>query len=508
MVNDGHLPSRPLFDIFLQGGGATTRRGMVPVRDKLWHRLFKRGGEYFMSSSYAPSPRPLLLVVDNVKDAEVLRPLFLELQSSCTPSACGSYSNPTAAATATIGQTAALVSVDPRPPRVVLTGRGDLSCSKAAVAIGNAGENEGSSAILCDSGSFSSAWDLVAGKHYPRDGTGRAGGSGGRDHALMMDLTAGLAGAVETLSPLAVVSVAGAGNAAGPGGEGGGGAAIDEALSLVTARNGVPFVRLPRETEAGGAARWLSRLSPEAFGSWDRIRIDLLVVYDPASKDGSGAVVGKGGHTEAQLRSLLDSLVNVNFLGDKLDLVIASTSSSVPEAVREVPWARGRKIVRRDIFNLMSAVMRSWVPRDGDNFVVVLEADRVVSEFLYSWLKFAVLEINYSDGQQKHWGMASGVCIPHSTSQSGGGACLFPPDYWKWEQAACLGVDIAEASKWGGHWARTPPKHYLYQSLEEEFDNVLVARTDAYGEFIDTGGAGLTKDHEAFSDFVGRISFR
>lgn len=480
---------------------------MVPVRDKLWHRLFKRGGEYFMSSSYAPSPRPLLLVVDNAKDAEVLRPLFMELQSSCTPSACGSYSDPTASASATIGQTAPLVFAHPRPPRVVLTGRGDLTCSKAAVTIGNAEESQGNGAILCDSDSFSSAWDLVIGKHYPRDGTARAGGSGGRDHALMVDLTAGLAGTVETLSPLAVVSVAGAGYAGGPGGEGGGGAAIDEALSLVTERNGVPFVRLPRKTEAGGAARWLSWLSPEAFGSWDRIRIDLLVVYDPANADGSGAVVGQGGHTEAQLRSLLDSLTNANFLGDKLDLVIASISSSIPEAVRKAPWTRGKKIVRRDIFNPMSAVMRSWVPRDDDNFVVVLEADCVVSEFFYSWLKFAVLEVNYSDGQQKHWGMASGVCTPYTIGQGSGGACLFPPDYWKWEQAACLGVDIAQASNWRGPWSPTPPKHYLYQSLEEEFDDVLVARTDANGQLINAGGIGLIKDHEAFSEFFGRVSF-
>lgn len=501
---------------------------MVPVRDKLWHRLFKRGGEYFMSPNYAPSPRPLLLVVDNVKDAEVLRPLFLELQSSCTPPMCGSYSNPTAAATTTIAQTAALVFAHARPPRVALTGRGDLSCSKAAVTIGNTEESQGNDAILCDSDSFSSAWDLLAGKHYPRDGTGRAGGSGGRDHALMMDLTAGLAGAVETLSPLAVVSVAGTGHAAGPGGEGGGGAAIDEALSSVTARNGVPLVRLPRKTEAGGAARWLSRLSPQAFGAWDRIRVDLLIVYDPANGDGSGAVVGEGGHTEAQLRSLLDSLMNVNFLGDKIDLVIASTSRSASEIVREVPWARGRKIVRHDIFNPLSAVtsrvaagdglvstatlatlaLRSWVPRDGDHFVVVLEADRVVSEFFYSWLKFAVLEINYSDGQQQQWEITSGVCIPDSTSQGGGGACLFPPDYWKWEQTVYLGLDSARVSKWGGPWSWTPPKHYLYQSLEEKFDDILVARTDAYGEFIDEGGAGLIKDHEAFADFLGSVFFR
>ena len=503
---------------------------MVPVRDMLWHRLLKRGGEFFMSEAYALHPRPLLLVVDNLKDAEVLRPLFLELQSSM-----GGSASPTA-----VASPAASFLASQRPPRVALTGRSDLSCSKAAEVLGNAQESNGRGAVLCNFDSFSSAWDLLAGRHYPREGTDRAGGSGGRDHALMADLTAGLAGTVETLRPLAIVSVAGSGYSAGPKGEGGGGAAIDEALAVVTAEGGVPLVRLPRTSGSSGAARWLSRLSEGAFGSWHQVRVDILVLYNPAR---AGGTREGGGHTEAQLLALLDSLVRANYLGDKLDLLIALGSGRAPESVfdeKRFPWARGRRLVREAVdFHPLSAArsteggdddgvgdgsgtdegvpsaglatlaLRSWVPHDSDHFVVVIEADRVVSSLFYSWLKVAVLESNYGGGrralqqQQKLQAPARGkhgLCVPGGD----GNAWLFPPDYWKAEQARCLGAGDKGCEVEGR--LRPPTEGSLCPS-EKELSGVLVTRTDSDGGVVGEGGEELVENDETFADFVGRVFF-
>ena len=206
------------------------------MRDRIWHRLLKRGGEYFMSMRYAPRPRPLILVIDGQTDAEALRPLFHALQASYPPMKGMSSS---AIARDSSG---APLSAPQRPPRVVLTGRGggSISCAKAALILGNPPSGRGKRTTLCNPDNFASAWELMSGRHFPREGTGRSGGSGGRDHVLMADLARGLSGAVDSLQPLAIVSVAGSGPSAGVGEAGGGGAAIDEALGLVAGQSGVP----------------------------------------------------------------------------------------------------------------------------------------------------------------------------------------------------------------------------------------------------------------------------
>ncbi|CAM9159797.1 unnamed protein product [Scytosiphon promiscuus] len=352
-----------------QGGTATTLRSTVPMRDRIWHRLFKRGGEYFMSLRYASRPRPLLLVIDSLFDAQALRSLFVELQASYPPTNGGTA---TASAkehesTSSSRTSSGKGAPQQRPPRVVLTGRGgsSVTCPVAAKELGNTQDARGRGATLCDPDTFASAWNLAAGRHFPRQGTSRAGGSGGRDHVLMGDLAAGLAGAVQTLKPLAIVS----------------------ALAVVAGQAEVPVIRLPRKADASAAALWLARLTPKAFRAWHKPRVDLVV-----------------------LEALLESLSNAHYLGDSVDLTVAVGSGPVPEIVSDefFSWPRGRKV----------------------SFVVVLQADRVVSPLFYSWLKAAVLETNYGPAAPKssgpgarsaRTGSRSGVCVPSSVLGQRGG---------------------------------------------------------------------------------------
>lgn len=499
------------------------------MRDRLWHRLLKRGGDYFMTARYALRPRPLLFVVDGAADAEALRPLFLELQATYPP-ATGGAALPLSATTGGALRESSALSAPQRPPRVVLTGRGGtaITCAKAAVALGNAqSSGPGPDATLCNWDAFAAAWDLVAGRHFPREGTGRAGGSGGRDHVLMADLATGLAGTVETLQPLAIVSVAGSGVSAGPGGEGAGGAAIDEALAVVSGQSGVPVIRLPRRAQASGAALWLSRLTPSAFGAWHKASLDILVVFNPAS----GAAGERGyGHTEAQLKTLLDSLSTADYLGDGVDITVAVGSGPVPDAVvgDSLSWPRGRKVVRAPIHaprattttttetgskngdggggTPATVALRAWMPRDDHHFVVVLEADRVVSRLFYSWLKVAVLETSYGGGRQASArAEKGGVCVPGGADR-GDSSWMFPPGSWRAAQASCFGSGAG-----GGERAcdvegyLRPPEHSVCPSLKEPSE-ALVARTGADGKVLRDAGR-LMENGKALANLVRRIFF-
>ncbi|CAM9278991.1 unnamed protein product, partial [Ectocarpus sp. 13 AM-2016] len=546
-----------------QGGEATTLRSTVPMRDRIWHRLFKRGGEYFMSLRYASRPRPLLLVVDGAFDAQALRALFLVLQDSYPPTSGGA-----AAATAVAGggggggvgrgassnnledeeaSSSSGVGVPQRPPRVVLTGRGggSASCSLAARDLGNSKDGRVSrgGAALCDPDTFASAWNLVAGRHFPRQGTSRSGGSGGRDHVLMVDLALGLAGAVSTVKPLAIVSVAGTGPSAGtPGGVGGGGAAIDEAVAVVAGQAGVPVVRLPRRASASAAALWLSRLTPKAFRAWHRPRVDIVVVYEPSPTNG-GNGGGGGGHTEAQLEALLNSISEAHYLGDSVGITIAVASGPVPDSVGDesFPWPRGRKTVRGGpLFPSKPAelvggsaspaalALRSWMPRgdnEEDSFVVVLEADRVVSPLFYSWLKVAVLETSYggaaapkpSDSDRRPAaaaGSRGGVCVPgDALGEAGGGTWLMPAGHWRAAQVRCLGnKDGFEGGGGGGRpgtgcesTSYPQPSERVLCPIVTEPGEALVGRTGADGALLDGWPRGLMENGDALASFVERV---
>lgn len=502
-----------------------------------------------MSTRYAQRPRPILLVVDGVADAEALRPLFLELQASLSGNGGsggghGSTDDEAASRAASSKSSSPMsLTAAQRPPRVALTGRGggSISCSRAAVALGDAEEGRGRGSALCDSNMFAAAWDFAAGRHFPRDGTSRAGGSGGRDHVLMVDLASGLAGTVETLKPLAIVSVASSGNAAGVGGAGGGGAAIDEALALVAGQSGVPLIRLPRKAEASGAALWLARLTPKAFSAWRKARVDILVVYDPA---GGGE---HRGHTEAQLRALLDSLSKADYLGDEVGITVAVGSGRVPECVGDgrFDWPRGPKLVRGSIspFSrptasggdgvgdapeargggqragvadpaLATLALRSWVPGDDDNFVVVVEADLVVSRLFYSWLKVAVLEGSYGGAGAQHGSArpGRGVCLPggglggDGDGGRTGGAWLFPADHWRAAQARCLGSGDRDACEQEGYLR--PPEQSVCPSLGGTGgkSDALVARTGPDGAVVADGDARMDDDRVLLK-VVERIFF-
>lgn len=558
----------------MQGGGATTVRKTVPLRDRIWHRLLKRGGEYFMSPRYAARPRPLVLVVDGAFDAQALRALFLELQASYPPTTGGS-ATPTAAAAAAAESSkdleASSLSSSPaassswlqhqRPPRVVLTGRGGTaaSCKLAARSLGNTKGVERRGPALCDPDSFASAWNLVAGRHFPRLGTDRGGG--GQDHVLMVDLAAGLAGAVGTLKPLAVVSVTGAGGGeaasaaygVGGGGSGGngGGAAMDEALAVVAGQAGVPWIRLPRRPDASEAALWLSRLTPKAFRAWHKPRVDVVVVYEPSG----------GGHTTAQLEALLRSLVEAHYLGDSVGLTVVVGSGPVPSVVGdgadELYWPRGRMVVRGggslvpsslvrngggggggssnggdgSSASLTALALRSWAPRDDDSFAVVLEADQVVSPLFYSWIKAAVLETSYGGAAPKPSasaprpaaGARGSVCVPGVEVSGGGGgdagAWLIPAAHWREAQAQCLGnAPAAAAARREEEEGRPrvacggigfgvpprPPERPLCPSLEGPAE-ALVGRADADGALLGKAGGGLMEDGYALAKFVERV---
>ncbi|CAM9629089.1 unnamed protein product [Sphacelaria rigidula] len=363
----------------------------------------------------------------------------------------------------------------------------------------------------------------------------------------MLDLSSGILGAVQTISPLAIVSVGGTGVAAGVGGEGGGGAAMDEALAAVSAQSGVPVVRLERLPASSNALRWLAWLSPEAFRYWHRARIDILVVYDPSPSSsvtgvndvdgdrdernvgGSGDSGFRQGHTEAQLASLLDSLEDANYFGDSVSLTVAvGGGARVPKSVGELAWHRGPKFVRESLHAVGSAgreeerrgvaaavtasvrevkhsgqlssdalavlALQSWVPRDSDNFVVVLEASSVVSEYFYSWLKAAVLETRYSSPSvsQADKGDARegdervhGVCL-----QSGAvpGAWLLAPKVWRSAQARCFGGNTGDSAGAGGaeEVEASCTRHALIPSLERSLcpamQGSLVSRTCADGK--------------------------
>ncbi|CAN0118762.1 unnamed protein product [Ectocarpus fasciculatus] len=541
-----------------QGGEATTLRSTVPMRDRIWHRLFKRGGEYFMSLRYASRPRPLLLVVDGAFDAQALRALFLVLQDSYPPTTGGTAAATADAAAAGGGissnnlleeeeaSSSSGVGVPQRPPRVVLTGRGggSASCTLAARDLGNskdvARSGRGVGATLCDPDTFASAWNLVAARHFPRQGTSRGGGSGGRDHVLMVDLALGLAGAVSTVKPLAIVSVAGTGPSAGaPGGVGGGGAAIDEAVAVVAGQAGVPVVRLPRRASASAAALWLSRLTPKAFRAWHRPRVDIVVVYEPSSTSGGNG----GGHTEAQLEALLSSISEAHYLGDSVGITIAVGSGPVPDSVGDesFPWPRGRKTVRGgSLFPSKPAggggssspatlALRSWMPGGGDSeedsFVVVLEADRVVSPLFYSWLKVAVLETSYggaaapkpsaSDRRPASAGSRGGVCVPGGVSEAGGGTWLMPARHWRAAQARCLRNNDGFEGGGGGGGTGTgcestgypQPSERVLCPIVTEPGEALVGRTGADGELSDVSARGLMENGDALASFVGRVLF-
>lgn len=543
--------------IVLQGAEPTTIRSTVPMRDRIWHRLFKRGGEYFMSLRYGSRPRPLLLVVDGAFDAQALRALFLVLQDSYPPTSGGAATATAVAAVAAAAggvysdnldeeaaSSSSGVGVPQRPPRVVLTGRGggSASCSLAARDLGNSKERASrDGATLCDPDTFASAWNLVAGRHFPRQGTSRSGGSGGRDHVLMVDLALGLAGAVSTVKPLAIVSVAGTGPSAGaPGGVGGGGAAIDEALAVVAGQAGVPVVRLPRRASASAAALWLSRLTPKAFRAWDRPRVDIVVVYEPSSTNGGNG----GGHTEAQLEALLNSISEAHYLGDSVGITIAVGSGPVPDSIGDesFPWPRGRKTVRGgSLFPSKPAgfggsaspaalALRSWMPRgdnEEDSFVVVLEADRVVSPLFYSWLKVAVLETSYggaaapkpsASDRRPAAGSRGGVCVPGDAREAGGGTWLMPAGRWRAAQARCLRNNdgFGEGGGGGGGGGTgtgcestgyPQPSERVLCPIVTEPGEALVGRTGADGALLDGSPRGLMENGDALASFVGRVLF-
>lgn len=531
----------------LQGGGATTLHNMVPMRDRLWHRLFKRGGDYFLSPRYARSPRPILIVVDSEKDAALLRPLFLQLEALSRSSTAPANSKLDAGAHS-------------RPPRVVLTLRGGTAAScalAAAVLSGVTYKGRESDTPMCNPQHFASAWQLYAGRHYSRDRTGRGGGAGGRDHTLMLDLATGILGAVETVRPLAVVSVGGSGVAGGRWGKGGGGAAIDEALSAVSTQSGVPLIRLPRMDGSSGAVRWLAWLSPEAFGHWQDVRLDILVLYDPSpADDGLNDGDGGEGHTEKQLAALLTSLGKANYLGDDVRLTIAvSAGSRMPDHVSKLEWRHGPKRVRESLYaagdtngsaaggrrfftsevagggelssnTLAALALRSWVPQDSNNYVLVLEANSVVSEFFYSWLRVAVLETNYADdppleaeggrdgrggeGEVSSAGSAGAysVCLPNT--EGGAGAWLLAPSPWRSSQARCYGdgSGVSGALAGGGEKrcgrdALIPPSE---RSLCPSKGGALVTNIDAEGYPL-SGAGSLIDDDDALVVLAKRALF-
>lgn len=459
---------------------------MVQTRDRLWHRLFKRGGEYFLSTQYAQDPRPILLLVDNTMDAEMLRSLYAELETS--------------AALADVDKNSSLRSPKPRPPRVVLTGRGGgAGCLTAAVAFGIAKDKRRAADLsFCKADDFRGAWNLHAGRHFPRDGAEKSSGRGGGDHVLMGDVASGLQGVVRTIRPLAIVSIASARQGATGTVTTQERMAIDDAVSAVSTLNRVPWIQFPRVKDSSAAALWLGQLAPEAFEYWGSVKIDILVLHDPRVDGGSA---GRG-HTEAQLEALLDSLLAANYLGDSVKLTVAGSAGSAPESVTSLAWDHGTKVVRDSLrtpapvadggISMVALGLRSWVPQSIDNFVVVLEADLVVSTLFYSWLKVAVLEANYArTSSAQHLARAVGLStsVRGDTSQAYR-TWLFPPGHWRYMQATCLTASSSEECERNAFTRQ--PENSESPSLEGRHIS-LVAQTDSDGEVRNPRG-GFTED--------------
>ncbi|CAM9596619.1 unnamed protein product, partial [Discosporangium mesarthrocarpum] len=521
-----------------QGAGATTTRSTVPVRDSLWHSLLKRGGQYFLTPRYARQPAPVAFIVSSLADAAALGPLFRVMMAKDSH----------------------------HPPRLVLVG--SVECAHTAENLLGKSETSSSKGLeanrpagalspnnLCDPNNLAGAWNLMVSR--PSEGgagTGAGGEGAGAIASQMEELVAGLVGTIETLHPLAIVSMRkapqergsspragagtlwglgqgvqsapGAGTAASRVGEGVGGGIqagtgagthgeprssfdiVGEALAVVSTQHpGVPHIRLPlppiRATAgvpsdpraAGQGLSWLRLLTPGAFTAWQTPRVTVLVVHDDRHRSGA---LGRS-HSGVQLAALLESLAGAEYLGDEVGLTVVTTggASGIAEGFL---WPHGPKSVREPLRiwrggsgsggaqagvgpgvggkgadvsggepmapgseRGLSLVLGSWVPQDLDSFVLVLEADRVVSPFYYPWLKLVLLEAVYAKrhqgrdrgrgggsgaaGKAAAAGAVEGICLPAaippsngSPSMAGAGdSWLFSSSHWKAMQERCLG---------------------------------------------------------------------
>ncbi|CAM9871731.1 unnamed protein product [Choristocarpus tenellus] len=540
-----------------QGAGGTTTHSMVLVRDSLWHRLLKRGGEYFLTPQYAWRPAPVVFLVDSMADAVTLGPLFLALETF-------------------------RASSDHRPARLVLTGRDeDVGCPEVARALGVhsvRGDDMTNAAVmataadLCDANLLGGAWNLMVGRHF------RIGDQGGGDcegrkvvgsqtevlntPELVGELVAGLVGVVETLRPLAVVTVKKAVSHD----------VVGKALAASSLyHHKVPHIQLPPAGGAGAAA-WLRSLAPESFVFWHTPRVMILVVHDERSVgerlQGRGEL-GTGGHSVVQLSALLKSLELAEYLGDEVGLTVV-TMDAVGEGTKvaeDFQWEHGPKKVHKPLRaqaygeggrrDTVAVALGSWVPPDTNSFVLVLQSDRVVSRLFYSWLKLALLgslyrygnqgrstagqkeatvlggvegergqrrgstgdttvstggkEIKFDNSRAEAMGVGAevttvggggGVCLPSEDGQVSK-AWLFFPNHWKILQTACL-AESADEGAWQTQRRqacslqelhREPAQPVCPQSLSTlEYGGALVTMTDLDGGLLDREGGLMSDD--------------
>ncbi|KAI8387490.1 hypothetical protein BD560DRAFT_443350 [Blakeslea trispora] len=203
----------------------------------------------------------------------------------------------------------------------------------------------------------------------------------------------------------------------------------------------VTMIHLPESNED---LFWISNLSMDALSAWNKPQIKLIVRTSDNKK-------------HSQMKRILSSIRNANYLNDKLELFLLMDEKSdqpTRQLIHDFKWEHGEKQIRHRIATVhpMQHFVESWYPSYDHEYAVLLDDRLELSPSFYIWLKYSLLKYRYhhDDGATNKQMMGISLYSPHiiDTDPTGrkllepktsdylmqlptGAGALYFPEYWR-----------------------------------------------------------------------------
>ncbi|OBZ82569.1 hypothetical protein A0J61_09381 [Choanephora cucurbitarum] len=144
------------------------------------------------------------------------------------------------------------------------------------------------------------------------------------------------------------------------------------------------LIHLP-ETLKG--LRWMSGLPIDALSEWNTPEIKIIVRTS-------------GNKKQSQMKRILNSIQNANYLNDKVDLFLLMDEKSdrpTSQLINNFKWKHGEKQIRHRIATVhpMQHFVESWYPSYDHEYAVLLDDRLELSPSFYIWLKYSLLKYRY-----------------------------------------------------------------------------------------------------------------
>jgi hypothetical protein len=134
------------------------------------------------------------------------------------------------------------------------------------------------------------------------------------------------------------------------------------------------------------------------------------------------------------LVQLLNSATNAHYFGDDVDLTILmdQTTEGVTQTLaNNFKWKKGKKSVRHRIAlaNKAPLFVESWYPANNDEYAIILNNDIELSQYYYSWAKYAILRYRYLEAEKSKHLFGVSLNAPPLTETDPSGRHLFHPSH-------------------------------------------------------------------------------